>query len=147
MTLLDNTPLFYPEHRNHIWTYCIYLGPYSNDGRNYDLGIYIKPNSIVSAAICYGPEPSEYISGPIDCIGAWERLPYYCETYKRAMFLNLHPTMQGECVGGIEDLRKEYARLNNRVKKHLKHPEVVKLLNTQRIKIEKDFARFNIKLI
>lgn len=115
MPVLYNAPLFWPEHRYHIWTYCIYLGPYTSPkGDNYDLGIYISPEreqQTVSAAITFGNEPQEYFSGPIDHIGGWERNPHYKETYKRAMALKLHPTMYGSCVSGISDLQNAYQKI------------------------------------
>lgn len=73
--LLNNAPLHWPEAREWMWTYCIYLGPFTDRrGRNYDLGIYLSPAEDyrsphdidrVSAAIVYGPEDGNYISGPL----------------------------------------------------------------------------------
>jgi hypothetical protein len=62
--LLTNAPLFYPSAKEWMWDYCIYLGPFTDSkGNNYDLGIYLGLDSYPSAAIVYGNEPGNYLSG------------------------------------------------------------------------------------
>lgn len=147
MPLLYNAPLFWPAHREHIWTYCIYLGPYTSpENQNYDLGIYISPKDMsvqtVSAAITFGNDPHEYFSGPIDHIGGWESNPQYKETYQRAMALKLHPTMYGGRIGGIFYLRKDYQRLLEITDIHGE----LKWLQNRKITIENLFKKHNIPL-
>lgn len=89
--LLNGAPLFYPSAREWMWDYCVYLGPFtSSEGQNFDLGIFIGDGSRISAAIVYGNEPGNYISGDfrpnIDDMPEW-----YQETYDRAKILNLIP--------------------------------------------------------
>ena len=59
------------EHKhNHgmshnVWTYSIYLGPYKDEtGKLWDLGVCTVGAS-PSLAMVYGPNASEYISGPL----------------------------------------------------------------------------------
>lgn len=84
---LYSAPLFYPSAREWMWTYCIYLGPFTDStGKNYDLGIFIRGNGKISNAIVYGHEEGNYISGDINNVC---KLEHYQETYKRAKALNL----------------------------------------------------------
>lgn len=53
--------MIYPDH--HIRLYCIYLGSLEIGYREYDMGVYVRPDGSVSHAIVYGSEPSEYFSG------------------------------------------------------------------------------------
>jgi hypothetical protein len=67
--LLKDAPLFYPSAKEWMWSYCIYLGPFTDSlGYNYDLGIYIDFDSVFeySDATVYGDEPGEYMSGPLN---------------------------------------------------------------------------------
>ena len=67
--LLKCAPLYYPSAREWMWTYCIYLGPFTDSrGHNYDLGIYIDNDSVfeISDATVYGNDTGEYMSGPLD---------------------------------------------------------------------------------
>jgi hypothetical protein len=89
-SLLSGAPLYYPSAKEWMWSYCIYLGPFtSEDGRNYDLGIFLGDAILgPSAAIVYGDIDGNYISGPLkNVIG--DRPDYYRETVKRAKALNL----------------------------------------------------------
>lgn len=70
--------LNFPDH--HIWTYCVYLGPYDYKGRKFDLGVYVDPQGHVSNAIVYGGEDNEYLSGGLDY--EWSH-PAAIETKKR----------------------------------------------------------------
>ena len=66
--LLNSAPLFYPSAKEWMWSYCIYLGPFTDSkGRNFDLGIYIDNDSMFeySDATVFGDEPGEYMSGPL----------------------------------------------------------------------------------
>lgn len=60
--------MYFPEAKNWMWNYCLYLGEYEDNGERYDLGVYIHPKrkDDVSFAIVYGPEDGQYISGPIE---------------------------------------------------------------------------------
>jgi len=88
--LLSGAPLYYPSAKEWMWDYCIYLGPFtSENGKNYDLGIFLGDAILgPSAAIVYGDEAGNYISGQLkNVIG--DRPDYYLETVKRAEALNL----------------------------------------------------------
>lgn len=91
--ILLRAPLHYPSAREWMWDYCIYLGPYTcPQGRNYDLGVYISDHQRrVSAAIVYGNEPGDYMSGDITDIMAQslDGLPHYRETIRRAQEIGL----------------------------------------------------------
>lgn len=66
--LLNAAPLFYPSAKEWMWSYCIYLGPFTDSkGYNYDLGIYLDSDSMfeVCDATVFGDEPGEYMSGPL----------------------------------------------------------------------------------
>ena len=80
--------LFYPSATNWMWNYCIYLGPFvASDGSEYDLGIYQN-----SAAIVYGNDPGDYISGDLNIFGLTVDNPVaeaYEETRNRAAMLGL----------------------------------------------------------
>lgn len=85
--LLANAPLFYPSAREWMWNYCIYLGPFTDSkGQNFDLGIFLDSSGLgKSAAIVYGNEPGNYISGNFNYL----KSEHYTETYNRAKCLNL----------------------------------------------------------
>jgi hypothetical protein len=84
--LLTNAPLFYPSAKEWMWDYCIYLGPFTDSkGNNYDLGIYLGSDSYPSAAIVYGNEPGNYLSG----FNINSKRECYIETWRRAKELNL----------------------------------------------------------
>lgn len=85
--IMSKTTLYYPEAIEWMWTYCIYLGPYTDDaGNNYDLGVHINRGNSLSAAIVYGPEDGQYLSGPITLD---KEDPIYLETYRRAKSVGL----------------------------------------------------------
>jgi len=94
--LLTNAPLFYPSAREWMWDYCVYLGPYTVDGKNYDLGIFLKKDGEASAAIVYGDTPGNYISGDLSIFGKDEVYPndpaykYYSEVKRRATELGIY---------------------------------------------------------
>jgi len=92
MYSLDNAPLYWPEAKKWMWNYCLYLGPYTNfRGEKYDLGIYLSPhgtshpNSKISAAIVYGNEDGQYMSGSLNDSTS----DVYVETLRRAKALKL----------------------------------------------------------
>ena len=61
--ILVNVPLHFPEARNWMWDYCMYLGPYTSaSGIDYDLGVCFTDIGI-SLAVVHGNEEGEYISG------------------------------------------------------------------------------------
>lgn len=67
--LLKNVKLNYPQAKSWMWNYCIYLGGFvASDGSKYDLGIHINENGSISAAIVYGDNPGDYISGDLNII-------------------------------------------------------------------------------
>jgi len=80
------TLLFYPSAVEWMWSYCTYLGPFTDSkGCNYDLGIFmddIEP----CAAIVYGDVPGQYMSGSVDKFLENE---VYSEMYNRAKNLKL----------------------------------------------------------
>ena len=85
--MLDNAPLHFPEARDWMWNYCIYLVPYSEKGINYDLGIFINSSNKASYAIVYGDHPGDYMSGNADVVIPSREI--HAETIKRAKALNL----------------------------------------------------------
>ena len=68
-----------------IWTYCIYLGPYVEDGREFDLGGYVSPTGDVSLAAVFGKEDSEYQSGLLEMKNptSFMEIPIYKEAHRR----------------------------------------------------------------
>jgi hypothetical protein len=93
--LLHGAPLYYPSAKEWMWTYCIYLGPYTDSkGNNYDLGIYINHDSFLeySNATVYGNEPGNYLSGTLKEYGEWMN-EIHIEVVRRAKLLNLMPTV------------------------------------------------------
>lgn len=90
--ILAGVDLFYPQAREWMWDYCVYLGPFVlKDGTKLDLGIHMGRIQ-VSAAIVYGNEPGEYISGGLNEFGQdekWNSYEYYEETRRRARALGL----------------------------------------------------------
>ena len=63
---------FFHGENHQIWDYCIYLGPYTDEHHNYDLGVYAEAGQgrkgrqgYVSLAAVYGPEDSQYRSGEL----------------------------------------------------------------------------------
>jgi len=60
--MTSNDEMFHdPDHP--IWGYCVYLGPYSKEGRDYDLGVYVERQGCLSLAAVYGNEEGQYKSG------------------------------------------------------------------------------------
>ena len=88
--LLKGAKLFYPSAKEWMRDYCIYLGPFTNSrGENFDLGIFMGDYEVfgyVSAAIVYGNNPGDYISGRLD-LGS--EMEHYVETHRRAKELGL----------------------------------------------------------
>jgi len=90
--LLKGVDLFYPSAREWMWNYCIYLGAYSVQGEDFDLGIYLGVGQ-PCAAIVHGNEPGDYSSGELYWKG---RDPFstmglaYTETRRRAEALGLY---------------------------------------------------------
>lgn len=72
--------LYYPEALEWMWNYCIFLGKFEHEGKKYDLGVYQEPAGPISAAIVYGSEDGQYMSG---LIGTPYDDPIYEETWKR----------------------------------------------------------------
>lgn len=86
---MNPSSLFYPSAIHWMWNYCIHLGPFTDsNGNNYDLGIYIDPASAIgpSAAIVYGNNPGNYLSGTVHFRSQQE---CYVEMWKRVKYLNL----------------------------------------------------------
>jgi hypothetical protein len=60
---------FFHGEDHQMWTYCLYLGPYvSEEGVQYDLGVYAHRDGRVSLAAVYGSRPEQYQSGEM----CWE---------------------------------------------------------------------------
>ena len=54
---------FYPQAKEWMWTYCVFLGKYTDRaGNNFDLGVYVDDHGYVSGAIVDGNEPGDYWS-------------------------------------------------------------------------------------
>ena len=63
---LDEQPMNYPGAKGWMWTYCTYLGPFTDSqGFKYDLGVY-EGGYDVSYAIVHGNECGDYISGSLE---------------------------------------------------------------------------------
>lgn len=90
--ILSNIKLNYPSAREWMWNYCLYLGPYtSSQGNKYDLGAHYDGNCW-SAAIVFGDEPGDYLSGDFDIPRNSSRKEIYTEVESRLENLNLLPS-------------------------------------------------------
>jgi hypothetical protein len=90
-TILKNAPLYFPEGRESMWSYCVYLGPYTDShGNNYDMGILLRHGDEYgrdhSAACVWGSEPHQYTSGELKVFAGSE---IHDEVSRRAKELNL----------------------------------------------------------
>lgn len=87
-TILLGAPLWYPKAKEWMWNYCHYLGPFTDhNGDTYDLGVHIHPNEEqLSAAIVYGNEPGDYLSGDLNTFDG----ELYDEVRRRLKELNLN---------------------------------------------------------
>lgn len=64
---MSSEKMNYPGATGWMWTYCTYLGPFTDTGGyKYDLGIYKDAVGGPSFAIVYGNECGDYLSGNID---------------------------------------------------------------------------------
>jgi len=82
--IMNKANKFYPEANECMWNECIFLGKFTDeDGDNYDLGIYIRDGRSTSAAIVYGPNAEDYLSGPLVVFAAAD--DRYAETMRRAL--------------------------------------------------------------
>jgi len=63
-------PMNYPGAKGWMWSYCIYLGPFTDSlGDKFDLGVHIGDGSLLpSYAIVYGNECGDYISGSLETV-------------------------------------------------------------------------------
>lgn len=87
--LLTNAKLHYPEAKEWMWNYCIYLGPFtSSKGNNYDLGVYLSENGFHSGAIVASNTPGDYYSPDLNSMENSNK-DFYKETYRRAKELQL----------------------------------------------------------
>lgn len=65
----DLTDLFYPDAKDWMWYYCLFLGKFTDSkGKNYDLGVHFNNYTDLekykfSLAIVYSNEPGDYSSG------------------------------------------------------------------------------------
>ncbi|MDC6350747.1 hypothetical protein PP178_04230 [Zeaxanthinibacter sp. PT1] len=85
--LLANAPLNFPQARDWMWDYCIYLGPWrDSNNRAYDLGIHLDNDGRPSAAVVDDNEPGSYYSGDFEHM---YRREIYQETWRRAKELCL----------------------------------------------------------
>lgn len=82
--MITHTPFYHGED-HHMWTYCVHLGPFTHEGRDYDLGICDVGLLGPSLAVVTGPEAHEYISGPISYSPSEDSpfKPIYDETIRR----------------------------------------------------------------
>ena len=82
-------PLYYKGPVTYVWSYAIYLGPFTNSqGKNYDLGIVLDDVEGKLACIVYGNESSNYKSGELTPEMA-DKNEAYAETRRRAISLQL----------------------------------------------------------
>ena len=79
--VLYHVTLNYPEAREWMWDYCVYLGHFSHNDKNYDLGVYVHVDGELSLAIVYGNEYGKYISREESCYFNTTN-PVYLETLK-----------------------------------------------------------------
>lgn len=94
---IDHADKFYPEHNSYIWTYCIFLGKFTDsNGENYDLGVCVqkgKTSVCFLDATTYGPEGYQYSSGVFSKsmldVYKEKELEWYVEAYRRANILNI----------------------------------------------------------
>jgi hypothetical protein len=68
--ILEGIPLHYPEAREWMWDYCMYLGPYTvkrTDGpdEEIDLGVCFDDYNGISLAAVYDNKPGSYMSGSL----------------------------------------------------------------------------------
>jgi hypothetical protein len=61
----DPNDKFYPKADNWMWNYCVFLGKFSDNGENFDLGIYVDKDGDISDATVYSNTPGDYSSGEI----------------------------------------------------------------------------------
>jgi len=86
--MLDDSLFNFPDARLWMFNYCLPLGKYTHPvtGKKYDLGVYSAGDNVeVSAAIVYGNEPGNYLSGELDSFASENSDPYspYIETLRR----------------------------------------------------------------
>jgi len=91
METLYEVDLYYPSAREWMWSYCMYLGPYTDSkGNNFDLGVYFQDGKVNSFAIVHGNEPGDYFSGNfIDFKRGSYKRECYIETANRVKLLGL----------------------------------------------------------
>ena len=78
----DLSNLFYPEAKDWMWNYCLFLGKFTDSkGINYDLGVHFNGNpyaNYFSLAIVFSNNPGDYLSGDMDLEGLknheWEHV-------------------------------------------------------------------------
>ena len=68
--MADKSSKFFHGEDHQIWDYCVYLGPYVEGDRKYDLGVWDDGEGIVSLAAVYGKDDSQYLSGDMIFIGS-----------------------------------------------------------------------------
>lgn len=89
--ILSGAKLFYPSAKFWMWSYCMYLGSFTDSrGDNFDLGILLD-NSVggQSVAIVFDDEPGKYISGDFKNFNSDKKSELYNEVEKRAKALGV----------------------------------------------------------
>lgn len=90
MSILANVKLNYPSAREWMWSYCIYLGSWTNsEGQVYDMGAFNNGNGY-SAACVWGDEAGNYTSGELSIFTG----EMYNELKRRLEVLELIPTIE-----------------------------------------------------
>ena len=79
--LITKSLFFYPEAINWMWDYCLPLGKFTHEGKNYDLGVFVERDT-VSAAIVFDNEPGSYLSGYLPRFAQESHNPVYTETLR-----------------------------------------------------------------
>lgn len=92
---LSNIKLNYPSARGWMWNYCLYLGPYtSSAGHKYDLGAHCEGENDWSAAIVFGNDPGDYLSGDLGKERHSKKQELYLEVESRLEHLGLLPSKE-----------------------------------------------------
>lgn len=127
---------FYPEHNVYMWTYCTFLGKFTDsDGRNIDLGVLIDDDGKLLDASVYGPEDYSYTSGQISHDWRYETREWCIELYRRIRILNIMKEFENPFIKQFQD-----ALLEGKKKK-----SISKISNIILDILDIEYARFLIK--
>ncbi len=90
----DLSDLFYPDAKDWMWNYCLFLGKFTDSkNRNYDLGVHFNSEELTthqfSLAIVHSNEPGDYSSGNMDYnsqVNCEGEIMTFLECYKKHGF-------------------------------------------------------------